>query len=418
MAAVNPCKWPSFENLGRDLYDQMRPTLRQLGAGAEELDGQATRGIRRVEEWLAAPCVATAKIDGTNLGVDSTGMIVGRNTVVEPGQNYSGIDVWELCAGHAQRAEQLRQELEAAAAEPLGRCLLYGELAINAFYDYTPAGVFRTWLCFGVVLEAAAGEEAAARTTSALQAAGYPAQAAEDKILLPPSRPLCSRLRELGVPTVASGYRPVGAGEAEWGGHDGEGDLPSFHSLRGLILSDWAQRFLMPAEGAPLGEGLVVVSLPSARLFKWKHAGEVSHVPQQLHEIVEALRGLVGTARAGLVPADFLEVFERLHRMATAPVQAAPKAAAPKKQRKPGKAEDAEALEVWASTLTKFDTLEACFERGGRAALEPQLIEQVAADLVKDHGASEADASQRANRVVRAQVGQRFAAWQRAAKQP
>lgn len=115
-----------------------------------------------------------------------------------------------------------------------------------------------------------------------------------------------------------------------------------------------------------------------------------------------------------LLPEGLLEVCERLLLVATAK----PKDGKPEKGAKEAKqpAEDAEALAVWESALTKFEALEEVFQRGKRAmeARQSELIEQVAQDLVKDHGADEGEALKRATKVVRSQVGRSFGAWRKA----
>jgi len=174
----------------------------------------------------------------------------------------------------------------------------------------------------------------------------------------------------------------------------------------------------MPSEGPALGEGLVVASEADGRLFKWKHSGEdLGKVPEQLAEAVQKLRSLAGSPEAEKIPPGLLEVFERLLLVGTTtPTLAAAKHSSEAKP-KVGKQEDADALAVWTSALTKFDILEAAFAKGAEAkvCLEKELIEQVARDLEKDYGDTEKDARQRAMRVVQKEMGKRFGIWKKGA---
>jgi len=95
----------------------------------------------------------------------------------------------------------------------------------------------------------------------------------------------------------------------------------------------------------------------------------------------------------------------------TKPVAAAAEKKGPKQQ--PGKQQDTEALAVWDSALTKYDSPEASFEKGMEAkkAMEALLVTQVTDDLIKDYDVKPSDAQQRATKVVMAEMGKRFGAW-------
>merc|ERR1712129_142672 len=154
------------------------------------------------------------------------------------------------------------------------------------------------------------------------------------------------------------------------------------------------------------GEGLVISSEADGTLFKWKHGGEeLGKVPEQLDAIVRQLRQLGDNQ---CLPDALLEVCERLLLVATTKPQTGK---LPKVKKASG--EDAEAIAVFESALTKYDVLEAVFEKGkeAMAARQSGLIEQVSKDLVKDYAAVEAEALKRATKVVRSQVGAQFGAW-------
>jgi len=293
--------------------------------------------------------------------------------------------------------------------------MLYGELVVNSKYDYSSAGIYKGWLCFGAVLRPKAEDEGAAlRLSSRLRGAGFNSAARNSCVVVAPNEALADLLRELGVVSVSNGYQPAGTCSAlDWAEHEGSGDLPRFGSLRGLLLSDWARRFLLPAKGVPLGEGLVVASEADGTLFKLKHGGEeLGKVPEQLDAAVAALRGLVGSPQMEMLPPGLLEVFEALLLIATTK---------PPQPEKPAKAtkskeDDREAMAVYESALTKFEDLDEVFPRGTEAkkAREKDLVEQVARDRVKDYGASDEVALKRAQQVVLRMVGARFGMWKNA----
>merc|ERR1712232_368277 len=95
-------------------------------------------------------------------------------------------------------------------------------------------------------------------------------------------------------------------------------------------------------------------------------------------------------------------------RKPVAPTEAPEKA-------KSGSQDDNGALVVWNSALTKFDCLEAYFARGEEAKklIQIELIDQISKDLVKDYGAKEKDAQQRAKRIVMTEMGKRFGTWKK-----
>lgn len=416
----NPLKWPQFEQLGRDFYLAVKPAIDQLASGANKIDEEAQHSLTRLEGWLDAACVATVKLDGTNVGVCDNGLVVGRNTVVAPGETYQKTNIWALLEGYPEKAAHVRSALACAAEnEAVSHIMLYGELVVNGKYNYAGAGIFKKWLCFGVAVHPGAkDDQAPLRLAGALQAAGFNARGVEGTVTVAPNAKLAALLKELRVLTVAEAYMPAGIITPEqWAEHDGTEALPCFKSLRQLLLSKWAQRFLLPVDGIPLGEGLVLASEADGRLFKWKHGGEdLGKVPDQLLEAVEALRSFAGLPQAALFPPGLLDIFERLLLVSNAK-PAEPALAAPKAKAK-AKTGDSEAVAVWESALTKFDCLESVFERGQtmpdvQKLMQAELIEQVTKDLVKDFGSTEKDAQMRAKRVVATEMGKRFGIWRK-----
>ena len=492
----NPLKWPSCANLGRTLCDGILPALRLLTSdgrssyqagltGYPTVDSQAQREaapqcieaarqtamaeLDEVAEWLDAPCCATVKLDGTNVGIDGQGLIVGRNYVVPPEERfYQKVDVHALLndpgAGAGGRSDvptkirRLTNEFELACPSfdtysTFGgwaalRVMLYGELIFNCQkYDYDRANIFRQWFCFGVLIAPSTPTGDYAETdviahleqlTTALQAAGWNCrllynQNLQPLILIGPNEQLMSLFQSLDISTVSHDYQPTFQGKlppldvivkddiegddriSSWLDHAGAGSLPRFASLRELILSEWALRFFIPSShGGPLGEGLVVCSEPGAKLTKWKHGGEeAGQTPAMLAEAVELLRGLQGNT---MLPSGLLEICERLQLVATSGAGPKKTKAERMKEKQQMKAKaDKDALAVWSSTLTKFDTLEATFSKGleAKAVLEGKLIDQVALDLENDYGYESSKSRALAASVVKRETGKRYGQWKR-----
>eukprot|EP00747_Dinoflagellata_sp_TGD_P065087 gnl/TRDRNA2_/TRDRNA2_154201_c0_seq2.p1 gnl/TRDRNA2_/TRDRNA2_154201_c0~~gnl/TRDRNA2_/TRDRNA2_154201_c0_seq2.p1 ORF type:complete len:363 (+),score=42.26 gnl/TRDRNA2_/TRDRNA2_154201_c0_seq2:105-1193(+) len=268
----NTLLWPEIDPLGSAFHKALQPALKQLAAGVGQLDAAALVGLTTLKRWLDAPCAATVKIDGTNLGVDNTGVVVGRYFVVEPGTCYHGIDVWKLLQGYGQMVEQLRLVLQNVTDVEVEQVTMYGELVVHDKHDYQKAGILHQWLCFGAVLRILAEKyEDYNKVIVQLRAGGYNVQETiQCTVLLSLNAKLAVILSNLGIRTVADGYQPTtGILGDQWAKHDGDGSLPWFKSLRQFLLSEWPRRFLMPQDGTVYGEGLVVVSEADGKLFKW-----------------------------------------------------------------------------------------------------------------------------------------------------
>jgi len=420
--ARNPLKWPEIEQLGRELYSHLQPALEELENGAESISQKNKALLKHLDEWLQAPCVATVKLDGTNVGIDNRGVVVGRNQVVEPGESYAKVDVWTLFTGYPEKVEQLRLALqEASGGEKIEQVMLYGELLIQSKYNYQEIGLHKKWLCFGAMIRARniddtvekqdAKHQAHHKLCELLRGGGYNARVKEDGVLLVPNTCFAKLLHELQVPTVADGYQPSGVGSVEqWAEHHGYGSIPSFTSTRGFLASPWLQRYLRPEDGIPLGEGLVVAS-EDGKLFKLKHGGEeLGKVPDQLAELVSVLEQLPSSQFAEL-PEGILEACKGLLLIVNTKPCVKPKVEKVRKVQE----EDTEALAAYMSALTKFNDLHSFFQKGAKAksTMEQELSDQVAHDLVKDYGADVESAKKRSMKIVRQQVGREFGVWKK-----
>lgn len=428
----NPLKWPSIDAVGKAFYEQLMSTLILRGRGGPAMHGKAERKMALLQGWLDSPCVVTFKLDGTNVGIADDGMIVGRKQVLAPMGSYQKVAMGPVLKGYEDKAARVHAELanlvHVVGGEAISRTMLYGELVVNDKYNYVDAGIFKEWLCFGIaVAPEAKDKEAALRLASALRVAGFNSKATkENTVVIAPNGKLARLLFEFQIRSVFDGYRPpethieappysmVMKQQQSTSGILPNSECIRFTSLRELLLSEWARSILLPVDGAPLGEGLVIASEADGTLFKWKHAGEsLGSVPKKLAEAVKALRGLSASARAESLPQGTLEIFERLLQVATTRV-AKSAGSEPKADADAGAPADEEAIAVWKSALTKIDSLESVFEHGRDVfeELRAVLVEQVAEDLVIDYDADKVDAQSRAKRIVFSQLGKRYNNWQ------
>merc|ERR1719445_2918424 len=176
---------------------------------------------------------------------------------------------------YTEKVSKLQAALQASGDAPIANVMMYGELVINNKYDYIDSGMYRGWRCFGAVVRPSGSDaEHVRQLCEQLRAAGFNTRCTDGSVQVAPNARFMELLAALGVDAVV-GYKPDGASDAEWNEHLGPGGLHHFDSLRALTASAWVRRFLLPPSGAdPLGEGLVVASLTTGRLFKFKHAGE------------------------------------------------------------------------------------------------------------------------------------------------
>jgi hypothetical protein len=424
--AKNALKWPQFEQLGKKMSEKLQPALSQMAQGVDvsKLNEESILGLRIVETWLQSPCFATVKIDGTNVGVDNEGRLVGRNFEIERGASYQKVDVWDVLDGFPAKAQTLQEKLQEETQQAIAQTMLYGELVVNGKYDYNDSGVFKGWLCFGVIVRPAAADaddqQSIDRLEEDLRIAGYNSRVKEGKVLLAPNEKLFTHLISLGVPTVSDRYQPKGAGDA-WSQY---GALPKFPSLHALLISDWAKKFFL-GPGGPLGEGLVIALGDSTvelgestictrgSLFKWKNSTEdLGNVPDQLREAIANIHALTPDSAKHL-PSGVLEALEALLLTSTAPNPSCQKSSSKPTQKKGNGDEDVEAFAAYTSALTKVDCPEDVFVRGTQAmsTLHQSLIEDVTSDLIKDYGVGKKKAKQRATAMVNSQIGKRYGAF-------
>merc|ERR1712064_103254 len=105
------------------------------------------------ELFLKIPTFATEKLDGTNIAKDTTGQLYSRRLEIGGSQSHflktSLNKVREADIGKFCQKLCLKAGLEEGS---IRRCLVYGELMCNDYYDYKARALLGQWLVFGACL--------------------------------------------------------------------------------------------------------------------------------------------------------------------------------------------------------------------------------------------------------------------------
>ena len=378
---------------------------------------------------------ATVKLDGTNVGKDSDGIMYGRRWTIPAGtESYQKTplhDVYAadvgavreavcaaLTAAPVATATAGEMEREAAALAAC-RFVVYGELMCNAgLYDYAATGLAGAWLAFGVVAQFSDEGAARAFAVSAARAgfeASFRPREEDDDCGGAAAAPGTAAWKVLlcGNPRLRSIFRGAGL------------KVPEAVCDEGASLVERGAAFMV----AERGEG-VVVTLPGAGkdggpiLRKWKIGKEVQlssrHAMLKTKVALEAdaAATVLLESSASAVPLmwDILERTgggERAER-------------APKAKKKGGTAARAPAItdpgpvaDALASALTKYDSLESYFVAAGSGAavvalLAGELGDEICTDLGYVAGSKEAA---RVRSGLKHFVGSQFGAWKSTQRQ-
>ena len=167
--------------MGQDLFDPLVITVGNEAMKSKwkcfdafkEAGIDASEGLK---SWIESPVSATIKLDGTNVGIDNEGMMVGRNMIIDK-DNYQKCNVKELLKGYQPKMVQVLDELQKVCTKPLKQAMGYGELMVNGIHDYEASGIFKKWLCFGIALRTEDNNDEVAKE---LRANGFLAHAHRD----------------------------------------------------------------------------------------------------------------------------------------------------------------------------------------------------------------------------------------------
>eukprot|EP00961_Rhodomonas_salina_P110223 1483653-Rhodomonas_salina.3 len=389
--ARKPLPWPSIEQLPREVCIRLsrflhavdaavvciqRAWRKKKGKPLGEKEGplksqakEAFAGACRSDLFsllLRAKSVSSEKLDGTNVGKASDETLLGRRMVIaEAAKTYQGCPLEALRSLNTDPClQEISQILLPSGGGGVKNCAVYGELCCNpGLYSYQTRNLPQTWQLFGVIFE-----------FSDAQTANMAAEQARARGLVCITQD--SSVRVCNCPALSAIFEKHSLPYIE---------SEAYPSLCELVAR---KKGWMTAEG---GEG-VVLSIDNgahSAAFKWKISREAQPgTISQLAALISALRPEMGeqALKASLLDPLILQLLADLYAVATHVDSKSLEEAACKEKKGKNKKEqkqeprvlDARAVQVaLASALTKFDSLDAAFQTGGRAAI-PKLVERLA----------------------------------------
>ena len=141
-APPNPRMWPETEPLAIDVCERLREYLGALQCGVT--DEQLAGAREKLEQYMFhTEVTATVKLDGTNVGKESGGGLVGRRLRISSTEtSYCRTPLTPLGDVDARAVEvALISELSPSTAASLqpGQCTVYGELLCKDLYHFRAA---------------------------------------------------------------------------------------------------------------------------------------------------------------------------------------------------------------------------------------------------------------------------------------
>ncbi|KAI9351458.1 hypothetical protein BDR26DRAFT_851096 [Obelidium mucronatum] len=342
---LNNYPWPSIDQLPISIVESInRPDQDTLKAKISSI----------IEDALVIAC---EKIDGTNVGVDLTGALFGRRTIIEPtATSYQKTPLSLL--GTAQTDIQ---KLFARLPEVFR---LYGEFPCNPhYYRYTESGLGAAWQCFGALLYFSSFDEEK-RWREYLATAGFWIKSGRHQrhnITMIACPKFFELLDQVGIPhppVVFNGrLQDLVKEKAEW---------MSSHLGEGLVLS-------IKYEAA--GE-----FQESITAKKWKHYNHL--LSESMTEFLSTLLAVAthrGSKPKVVKPMPNLDVYN----------------------------------DVIKSAASKYDDYTEYFRTGRKDDYVRSLMQEVAADYASYADGAAYSASD-ASRAVNVYVGTRYGAWKKA----
>jgi hypothetical protein len=377
--------------------------------------------------FCARPVFVCEKYDGTNVGKDEENNMYGRRQMIAGGKGAL-YQKTPLAAVEQLDTQKMKDDLfaEIGATEFQKNCfkmVVYGELMCNkGLFDYETRDLSEGWFPFGLIIQHLADEQSASTVLSGasmvqvhdvkakLVEAGYACTAtcedADDDTGHQPAQikvTMCSKLRSL-VTCSGGGLTPAVCQD--------EGELESM-----AAMVEQQKKWMISCKG----EG-IVVSIPrtalgtaNAVVRKWKSASE----PQGSNEkIITSTLENVAPLSGACVDEGIITMLQTLLDVATATPpegQNAKKAGQKVKQPKAARALVPNHVEeALVSALTKFDSLEVFFEKGGSgiANIKSLLMDEV----VMDMGVNCHPAEKQIRSAIAAHVGRQFGKWKAGAQ--
>jgi len=123
--------------------------------------------------FLKNPCYATEKYDGTNVAKDDRGQLYSRRLLIEDKEDtFIETTLKKVKEANIADFRSKLQEVADLDKSVLDRCVVYGELICNAYFDYKERGILGDWKVFGAGVLV---KKDAAETLDKLLKAGFAA---------------------------------------------------------------------------------------------------------------------------------------------------------------------------------------------------------------------------------------------------
>lgn len=425
MPVANDLQWPSIENLAREIAYPLERFVRHTAPLAAQIiqyhvrqcllsklkhapTPVAVHGRKPMTPtrsqlssyFLDEGCVASIKLDGTNVAIAEDGALYGRRLrVPDDAESYQKCDLRRL-RGRQDQVQKLRTGLGLPSAV---RLRLFGELVMNNRFDYSAEGLFKTFCAFGAIADVSALSEsdrdaAFERVLAMGMAATTEGGTKNDDQDLAEPKLIVIRVNDefRGLLSACSSSEATGGS----GGGGGERDKSVAQVSCGSLVSIVAETadFMMECKG----EGLVLT-------WKWRNGSQrddkstfsTAKYKCACEEqggttgVLEKLQGTLEDFEAGpgcgfLLPTG---VRESMVPQMLAVSRVAPAADGPSRKQRKGEDKAAAKEQTYLivegaleSALTKFDSPESFFEiHGGSQGCKMMvdlLVNEMKADLL------------------------------------
>jgi hypothetical protein len=445
----NPYPWPSITNFSYEVDDQIRSFLTHAAEASSFLAKSFYYYVKKsisftdytkcVQEYKSSraqvksmkyskelhdffcqiPSVATEKFDGTNIGITSDGLVLGRRHIVLPDlQSYqkTSLEPVKLALPAVSKVkEKLMQLLPQSVDTPLDgvhtiHCTIYGELMCNKhLFDYSARNLAGGFETFGVMLRCLDSNVPKwfdSNFVDVLRKNGYCAAGcwpndettngetknkeddAKDELQCPTIKVfMCTKLIHLFQDVQLSS--------------------PSMKFEGTLVdmiqhLSTWMNN--------GDGEGVVItVAGGRSDLKKWKSAtefqGRTPDLLKELCDYFETLNQKQESHRQQLLDARIVQMVHTMYTVSisdcngrSAVAMEQKRIARKKEQLDKPKVQRQNAIpeevlrDALTSALTKYDSIDTWIKRDGKDAVIAELFKEVCEDLDVEHESGKMDA--------------------------
>ena len=103
--------------------------------------------------FLQTPCCVTEKYDGTNIAKDDEGNIYSRRFLLDAGQeSFIKTSLKKVIEAKINEFKNKILEIAGLDSTIISKCIVYGELICNPYYDYRQRDIMGDWKVFGAIL--------------------------------------------------------------------------------------------------------------------------------------------------------------------------------------------------------------------------------------------------------------------------